>query len=69
MSIIRISGVLRALLNNVRLGTTKTDDYYSFYHKSVQVIETIYVNKPTYVPVVDITYTERLVQFNVKYCD
>lgn len=69
MSIIRISGVLRSLLNNVRLGTTKTDNYYSFSHKSVQVVETIYVNKPTYVPIVDITYTERLVQFNVKYCD
>lgn len=69
MSIIRVSGVLRALLNNVRLGTIKTDDYYSFYHKSVQVIEEIFVHRPTYVPIVDITYTERLVQFNVKYCD
>lgn len=69
MSIIRVSGVLRSLLNNVRAGTTKTDNYYSFYHKSVRVIEEISIHRPTYVPIVDITYTERLAQFNVKYCD
>ena len=69
MSITRVSGVLRALLNNVRLGTTKTDGYYSFYHKSVRVIEEISIHRPTCIPIVDTTYTERLVQFNVKYCD